>query len=153
VWRLQNLGLGNYTEIREQEAQTRQTRLRQIQIQDRIATEVVQSLELIRNWEERVALTRSALFDKDGRPTGPVFEAIRLNFERVREVKMTRPLEVLDSIRGLSDLLDAYNQAITDYERARFRLWIVLGLPAEEIIGRVQASPAPSGSAPAVPGG
>jgi outer membrane protein TolC len=140
MWRLQNMGLGNYTEIRDQEAQTRQARLRQIQIQDRIATEVVQTLELIRSWEERVATTRSAMFDKDGRPTGPVFEAIRLNFERVREVKTTRPLEVLDSLRGLSDLLDAYGQAITDYERARFRMWIVLGLPVEEIIGRLLAS-------------
>jgi outer membrane protein TolC len=140
LWRLQNFGLGNYTEIREQEALARQIRLRQIQLQDRVATEVVQVYELVKGWAERVVTTRSALFDPAGRPTGPVFEAIRLNFQRVREAG-TRPLEVLDSIRGLSDLLEAYGQAVTDYERARFRLVIALGWPPEEIISRIAGPP------------
>jgi hypothetical protein len=147
LWRLQNLGLGNLAEVREQESLTRQIRLHQVQLQDRVAAEVVQTLELVKGWKERVAVTRSALFDPAGKPTGPVFEAIRLNFERVREVKMARPLEVLDSIRGLNDLLDAYGQAVTDYERARFRLMIVLGLSPEDIIGWV-VDPSGSGCGP-----
>ena len=97
----------------------------------------MQTNELVKGWGDRAAIARSALFDASGRPTGPVFEAMRLNFIRVREVEKTRPLEVLDSIRGLSDLLDTYGQAITDYERARFRLMIALGLPPQEIINRL----------------
>jgi hypothetical protein len=53
---------------------------------------------------------------------------MRLNFERIRGGE-GRPLEVLDSIRSLSDLLEAYLQAVTEFERARVRLVIVLGLP------------------------
>ena len=45
-----------------------------------------------------------------------------------------RPLEVLDSIRGLNDTLEAYGQAVTDYERSRFRLLLTLGLPPEAIL-------------------
>ncbi len=82
-----------------------------------------------------------ALFDENGKPNGPVFEAIRLNFQRIREVEKTRPLDVLDAIRSLSDLLESYSQAITDYERVRFRLLVVLGVPPEEIIARVAAAP------------
>ncbi len=138
VWRLQNCGLGNRAEIREQEALARQFSFRQVQVQDRVVTQVVQAQEMIKGWNERVQFTRSALLDAKGNPKGPVFEAIRLNFERIRgELEKSRPLEALDSIRGLNDLLEAYYQAVTDYERARFRLLIALGLSPEEIVSRV----------------
>ena len=57
------------------------------------------------------------------------FEIISENFM----VDSGRPLEVLDSIRSLSDLLDAYGQSCTDYERARFRLLVALGIPPAEL--------------------
>ncbi|MFO0967253.1 MAG: TolC family protein [Gemmataceae bacterium] len=141
IWRLQNMGFGNLAEVREQESLFRQANLRLFQIQDQIVTQIVQTKELAQGWGDRVAITRSALFDREGKPKGPVFEALRLNFQRIREVEKTRPLEVLDSIRGLSDLLDAYGQAATDYDRARFRLLIALGLPPEEIVRRVAYPP------------
>ena len=80
-----------------------------------------------------MAITSRALFEPNGAPGGPVFRSLRLNFERIRAVPGTRPLEVLDSIRGLNDMLEAYGQATTDYERSRFRLVVVLGLPVQEI--------------------
>jgi outer membrane protein TolC len=137
AWRLQNLGFGNRAEIREQESLVRQAILRQVQLQDQVVTQVVQTDELVKAWQERVAITRSALFDKAGKPGGPVFEAIRQNFTRIREEPKTRPLEVLDSIRGLSDSLEAYGQALTDYERSRFRMMIALGLAPEEMLSAV----------------
>jgi outer membrane protein TolC len=133
VWRLQNLGLGNRAEVREQEAVRRQAVLRGLQAQDRVVAQVVQTREQALDWRRRLDITRSALFDGEGRPAGPVFRSLRLNFERIRAAE-GRPLEVLDSIRGLNDLLEAYGQATTDYERARFRLLIVLGLPAQTIL-------------------
>jgi len=138
AWRLQSLGLGNRAEIREQESLVRQTSLRQLQLQDQIVTQLVQTNELIRAWQDRLQITRSALFDKSDKPAGPVFEAIRQNFTRIREEPKTRPLEVLDAIRGLSDFLESYGQAMTEYERSRFRLMIALGLAPEEIIGALQ---------------
>jgi outer membrane protein TolC len=148
VWKLQNLGFGNRLEIRAQEALARQANLRQVQVQDQVITQVVQANELVKGWGDRVATTRSALFDRSGKPNGPVFEAIRQNFTRIREEPKTRPLEVLDSIRSLSDLLEAYGQAVTDYDRARFRLMIALGLSPEEIISRIAAPPMGPGPPP-----
>lgn len=133
VWRLQNMGLGNRAEVREQEALRQQAVLRGLQVQDRVVAQVVQTREQVLDWRRRLDVTRSALLDAEGRPAGPVFRSLRLNFERIRAAE-GRPLEVLDSIRGLNDLLEAYGQATTDYERARFRLLVVLGLPAQAIL-------------------
>src|SRR5439155_17335310 len=137
VWRLQNLGFGNMAEIRENEALARQATLRQLQVQDQVVAQVVQTYEWVSGWRRRMEFMRTALFDDAGKATGPVFQSLRLNFERVRTVEKTRALEVLDSIRGLNDALEAYGQAVTDYERARFRLLIALGLAPEEILARL----------------
>jgi outer membrane protein TolC len=134
VWRLQNMGFGNRAEIRENQALARQASLRLLQVQDRVVTQVVQAKELVDFWKKRVEIAGRALFDARGQPNGPVFESLVLNFRRIREVEKTRPLEVLDSIRGLNDVLETYAQAVTDYERARFRLLVALGLPPENLI-------------------
>src|SRR5262249_49396299 len=130
VWRLQNLGVGNLAEYREQRALYQQAQLRQLQVQDRVITQVVQALEQGRQGQERVRITRSALFAPKGAADGPVYRSLRLNFDRIRGAE-GRPLEVLDSIRGLNDLLEAYYQAMTDLERAYFRLLTALGLPPQ----------------------
>jgi hypothetical protein len=140
VWRLQNLGLGNLAEVREQKALTRQAEVRLMQARDRVVAQVVQARELVEGWRERLETTRQALFDAKGLPQGPVFQSLLLNFRRIREVPDTRPLEVLDSIRGLNDTLEAYGQAVTDYERARFRLLIVVGLAPPTILEMLTAS-------------
>jgi hypothetical protein len=134
MWRLQNFGLGNRLEIREQESFERQANLRQIQLQDIVVTQVIQTNEQIKAWKERLAYIRSALYDSSGKPNGPLYESTRQSFERVREIEKTRPLEVLDSLRRLADLLELHAQTATDYDRARFRLLVVLGLPPERII-------------------
>jgi outer membrane protein TolC len=147
VWRLQNLGLGNLAELREQEAASRQASLRLVQVRDLVVAQVVQVQELVEGWRQRVDTTRQALFDEKGQAKGPVFESLRLNFQRIREVEKTRPLEVLDSIRGLNDLLESYGLAVTDYERARFRLLTALGLPPRTILEMMAAcAPAPARS-------
>jgi outer membrane protein TolC len=146
VWRLQNMGFGDLANLREQRALQRQTEFRQMQVQERIVAEIVQAQESVRGWRERLEITARSLFDPKGDPTGPVFQALRLNFDRIFNVPGTRPLEVLDSIRGLNDLLDAYAQAATEYERSRFRLLIALGLPAQQIIGPDGPPPPPQGS-------
>jgi outer membrane protein TolC len=143
VWRLQNLGLGNLAEVREQKAIARQAQFRLLQIRDRVVAQVVQARELVEGWRERLETTRRALFTPSGAPEGPVFQSLLLNFRRIREVPETRPLEVLDSIRGLNDTLEAYGQAVTDYERARFRLLIALGVSPPVILDMLTAACSP----------
>jgi outer membrane protein TolC len=132
-WRLQNFGFGNCAEIREQQAIHQQALLRRLQSTDRIVAQVVASQEAAQDWAARVDVTRSSLFDASGQPTGPVFRSLRLNF-LAQFGGLVRPLEVLDSIRGLNDLLEAYAQAITAYERSQFRLLVALGLPPQTLV-------------------
>jgi outer membrane protein TolC len=147
-WRLQNFGIGDYIDIRQQQAAERRERLRLNQVQDRVAAQVVQTVEQVGGWRQRLDVTRAALFDARGRPTGPVFQSLQLNFDRIRAAE-GRPLEVLDSIRSLSDALEAYGQAVTEYERAQFRLLIAIGLPAKAIVSLFpQARPGPPADVP-----
>jgi outer membrane protein TolC len=133
VWRLNNAGFGNQAEIREQKAIYRQTQLRQLWLQDTVIAQVVQAHEQLVRSLERVRITRDALFDERGQPNGPVYLSLRLNFDRVRGAE-GRPLEVQDSIRGLNDVLEQYAMALSDYDRARFRLLIALGLPPSALV-------------------
>ncbi|MGE3807742.1 MAG: TolC family protein [Gemmataceae bacterium] len=145
-WRLQNMGFGNVAEIREQRALRNQAQYRLLDTQYRVMAQVVQAQEQVIRNRERVDITRSALFGEDGSLTGPVFRSLQLNFERVRGAE-GRPLETLDSIRGLFDLLDAYAGAVTDFERARFRLLFALGIPPRGFV-EPETMPQPADARP-----
>jgi outer membrane protein TolC len=133
VWQLRNLGFGNLAEQRELRGLRDQAAARRLQVTDIVVAQVVQAREQVQRTRERLEITRAALFDRAGAPAGPVYRSLRLNFLRILGGGGL-PLEVLDSIRSLNDLLDAYTTAMTDYERARFRLLVALGLPAPGIL-------------------
>ena len=114
-WRLQNFGFGDYADIRQQQAAERQAMFRLIQAQDRVAAQVVKGVERVEGSKQRLEVSRRALFDEKGRPAGPVFHSVQLNFDRIRGAE-GRPLEALDSIRSLNDALETYGQVVTDYE-------------------------------------
>jgi outer membrane protein TolC len=132
-WRLQGLGLGNVAQIRDARLRIDQNRIRQLAIQDQVVSQVVQALEGIQRGGERVAILRTSLFDANKQPTGTVYRSLLLNFKRIK-AGQGLPLEVLDSTRRLSDVLEGYTLALSDYDRARFRLLIALGLPPAAIL-------------------
>jgi hypothetical protein len=142
-WRFQNLGFGDVAAVRANQALYRQAELRRIQAYERIITEVVQAQEQVRGWRERLRILSQSLFDAKGNPNGPVFQSMRLNFDRIRNVPGSRPLEVLDSIRGLNDMLEAYGQAVTEYERSRFRLMTALGVSGAGLFPPPAPAPPP----------
>ncbi len=78
-----------------------------------------------------------------------MYQSITLTFERIRGAE-GRVLELLDSIRTLSDVLDAYGVAVTEYERSRFRLLIALGLPPQGFVHpeTMPLPPAPAKTCP-----
>jgi outer membrane protein TolC len=133
VWRLRSMGLGNLYEQRDARLAKEQRVVQQYQIQDLVMNQVVRASEQARQARERVRVTNDGLFDKEGEPKGPVYQAIRLNFLRIYN-RQGLPLEVLDSLRRLSDILEAYGVALTDFDRARFRLLLGLGFPPEAIL-------------------
>src|SRR5207245_748425 len=109
------------------------TVVRQLQIQDLMVSQVVQALETAIRYRQRVEVVRAALFDERDRPVGVVYRSIELNFRRIFGGQGI-PLEVLDSVRRLGDALDAYGNALTDYDWARFRLLVALGLPPSALL-------------------
>lgn len=135
-WRLNNLGFGNLAEVREQRALFDQANFRALQTADRVVAQVVQAVEFVEFAADRVKILQSGLFDARGRLAGPVYQNVQRNFLRVRSPGRgtARPLEALDAIRSLSDIREAYANALTDYERARFRLLVALGMPARGIV-------------------
>src|SRR5262249_18307676 len=133
IWQMQNMGFGNVANVRQQRAVQQQAQFRLVQLRDFVVADVVQAQELIRRSRERLAITQGARFDRKGAASGVTYEAIRLNFLRLSREE-ARPLELLDAIRSLNDLLDAYIQDMTDYERARYRLLVALGIPQLALI-------------------
>jgi outer membrane protein TolC len=144
VWRLQNMGLGNAYATRDAKYQVEQTKVSMMLLQDRAIAQVVQLYEQVKRSKQRVDLTRAGLFDEEGKPTGAIYRSIRLNFLRIKQGQGV-PLEVLDSIRRLGDVLDSYAQALTDHDRSRFSLLIAVGMPAGALIdpGCMPVPPAP----------
>jgi outer membrane protein TolC len=141
VWQFRNLGLGNRADVFEQKALHEDALLRQLQVHDQVVAQIVASQEQVARSLERVQLVRASLFSESGAQTGPAFQSLRLTLERIKQGE-GRALEALDSVRGLNDLLDAYGQALTDYERSRFRLLIALGIPPQAFLDH-EAMPAP----------
>jgi outer membrane protein TolC len=148
IWQLQNMGLGNMANIRQQQAIQQREQFRLVQLRDFVVADVVQAQEQIRRSRERLAISQGSLFDAKGAPAGVVYEAIRLNFLRLSKQE-ARPLELLDAIRSLNDLLDAYTQDMTDYERARFRLLVALGIPQQALMDPTLMPVPPAGCGPA----
>jgi outer membrane protein TolC len=147
AWQLQGLGFGNYAELREARAVSAQAQIRLTAAQERVGAQVVQTRAAITQNGERLWTSWEALNDKDGKPAGPVFESVRLNFERIRGGE-GRPLEALDSIRGLNDVLDAFANSLSDYDRTRFRLLVVLGVPTPALFDPAAMPPAPPRALP-----
>ena len=53
-------------------------------------------------------------------------DSYRLNLQRISAAEGL-PIELLQAIRARSDALDAYNKAVSNYNRAQFRLLHALG--------------------------
>ena len=148
-WRLQGLGFGNKAEIWDNRVRVEQQQVQQQFLQDAVVRDVVQAQEQMRRAEERVAITRAGLFDDTNRPTGAIYRALQLNFARIRGGQGL-PLEVLDSTRRLSDVLSEYANALSDFDAARYRLLVALGLPPAALVDP-RMMPMPAGCQPPPP--
>src|SRR5439155_12885834 len=121
-----------------------QARLRSLQTADRVSAQVVQTVDQVQQTAERLQILHTGLFDEQGKPGGPVYRSLKLNFIRIKGGQ-GRPLEVPDSVLGLNDTVEAYVNALTEHERARFRLLIALGIPAQGIVDP-RLMPLPAGA-------
>jgi outer membrane protein TolC len=137
-WSLRNLGVGNAAMIRLAQSNVRQNEFRNVEVLDRVRAEVV--LAYARTH------VRYAQIETNERAVQASSKAYEQDYERTKNGQGL-PIEVLDSLRLLSRSRYSYLDAIIDYNRAHFDLYVALGQPPANTLARPVPSklvPAPS---------
>jgi outer membrane protein TolC len=140
-WTLRNLGVGNVALIRQAESIVRQTRLRELEVLNRVRAEVVEA--------QARAFARFAQIDTTEKAVRASQEAYKEDLARTRGGEGL-PIEVVDSLRLLGRSRYEYLDAVIDYNRAQFQLYVALGRPPADVLARpipanLVAPPAPIG--------
>ena len=106
-------------------AQQRTAVLRMMQVQDRVASEVVQADK------QRIAAGRQ--LREAGLALPEAVNSLTLNLANIRRgaglPNATRPIEVLQPIQALAQARADYLDAVLAYNRAQFRLFRAIGQP------------------------
>ncbi len=138
-WSLLNMGAGNAALIRLAKARLQTTRFQELAVLDQIRDEVAEAYAGVH--------ARFAQIGDNEEAVRSGMRGFRLDLERIRQAvpepgrAVARPIEVLDSLRLLNDSLNDYLDAIVDYNRAHFELYVALGQPPAAALAR----PVPTG--------
>jgi outer membrane protein TolC len=126
-WTARNLGIGNVALVRLAASNVRTNNLREVEVLDRVRAEVAAAyartharFAQIETGERALQSSRKA-FQEDLTRT--------VNREGL-------PIEVLDSLRLLGRSRYLYLDAIIDYNRAQFELYVALGQPPAKYLAR-----------------
>jgi outer membrane protein TolC len=126
-WTVLNFGIGNKALIDAARSRLRSADLRQVATLDRIRAEVADAYA---KTHARFAQIRSCeLAIQSGT------EAYREDLRRIMGL-IGLPLELINSLRLLARSRDAYTNAILDYDRAQFELYVALGRPPADVLVR-----------------
>ncbi len=120
VWEVQGLGYGVRAQRLRRETQARQAELQAGWVRDRIVSEIATAANDVRSYREQMEVAMQSV-ESAG-------QSYRRNFQRVREGDGL-PVELLQAIRARCESLTAYTRAVSDYNRAQFRLLRSLGQP------------------------
>jgi outer membrane protein TolC len=126
-WSLRNLGVGNVALIRASQSQLRQSQLRELATLNQVRAEVASA-------QARV-LARFAQIETNEKAIKSSATAFRQDLERTRN-NLGLPIEVLDSLRLVGRSRYAYLDAIIDYNRAQFEMYVALGQPRADTLAR-----------------
>ncbi len=139
-WSLRNLGVGNLAEVQLARSQWRAEQLREMAVLDRVRAEVAAAQARAHARYAQIATGEEATKAAQGAFTG--------DFRRTR-AGVGLPIEVLNSLRLLGRGRLAYLDAIIDYNRAQFELYVALGQPPASCLARpvpAELVPPPDGS-------
>jgi outer membrane protein TolC len=133
VWELQNLGAGNIARTRDRRAENQIAMLELLQLEDRVAAEVVQAHAQVQESAKRIADAEAGVKD--------ALDSADKNFEGLTQTRrvgdvlilVIRPQEVVAAIQALQQAFNDYYAAVADYDRAQFRLHRALGRPAPAV--------------------
>ena len=143
-WTIRNLGVGNVALIRAADARLKATRYQEIALLNLVRSEVAEAYARSHARFAQIATTEAAV--RSG------LNGFRQDYQRIqeRDLKTTLPIELLDNFRLLARARREYLDAIVDYNRAQFELFVAMGQPPADAL----AHPVPvDGYAPSgIPG-
>jgi outer membrane protein TolC len=126
-WTFRNMGVGNLALVRAADSRVRQMRFRELEALNLVRAQVAEA---------------KARIDARWLQIGAAEKAVRASTDAFTE-DLTRirfgqglPLEVVDSLRLLSESRYEYLDAIVGYNRAQFQLWVALGRPPADALAR-----------------
>jgi outer membrane protein TolC len=127
-WSLRNLGIGNRALINVAASRWRSSNYQALIVLDRIRDEVAEAYARIQARFAQIATSERAVrVAKD---------AFAEDLRRIRG-REGLPIEVLDSLRLSARARYDYLNAIVDYNRAHFELYVALGQPPADVLARV----------------
>ena len=126
-WTFRNMGVGNVALNRAADSRMRQMRLRELETLNTIRAEVAEA-------KGRVD-ARFLQIDAGEKAVRASADAYTEDLTRIKGGQGL-PLEVVDSLRLLGRSRYEYLDAILDYNRAQFQLWVALGQPPANSLAR-----------------
>ncbi|QEL19608.1 TolC family protein [Limnoglobus roseus] len=126
-WTFRNLGVGNLALARAADSRMKQSRLRELETLNVVRGEVAEA--------HARSAARLVQIDAAEKAVRASAEAYREDLTRIRGGQGL-PLEVVDSLRLLNRSQTEYLDAIVDYNRAQFQLWVALGRPPADCLTR-----------------
>ena len=126
-WTVLNFGIGNKALIDAARSRLRSADLRQVATLDQIRAEVAEAYAKTHARFAQIRTCELAIQSST--------EAYREDLRRIMGL-IGLPLEVVNSLRLLSRSRVAYTNAILDYDRAQFELYVALGKPPADVLVR-----------------
>lgn len=143
-WTFRNMGVGNLALVRAADSRVRQMRLRELETLNTVRAEVAEA-------KARVD-ARFLQIDAAEKAVRASTSAYTADTARIKGGQGF-PLELVDSLRLLTRSRYEYLDAIIDYNRAQFQLWVALGRPPANALARpVPADLVPPPAAEIPPG-
>jgi outer membrane protein TolC len=119
-WTVLNLGVGNHSLIKRRRADAGQAAGDQARVIAEVRNDVASAYADVAATRQQVEITRMELESAE--------RGYREDLERIRNT-VGRPLDAVNSLQLLNQSRVARIRAITDYNKAQFRLFVALGSP------------------------
>ncbi len=126
-WTLRNLGIGNLALINQASARLEMSKLQEVVVLNRVRAEVATAYARTHARFAQIGIMEQAVKTSTN--------GFAADLKRTKGLQGL-PIEVLDSLRLLGQSRLNYLQAITDYNRAQFELYVALGQPPADVLAR-----------------
>jgi outer membrane protein TolC len=137
VWELHNLGFGDRARARERQAQYNEAAFRVVELQSRVAEEVVSAAQTAQARRDALLAAQTAV-----REASEMWRKLeRASFGILGPRRELDSLEALLAVQALAQARASYLSEVIEYNRAQFQLFVALGQPP--LLALPKAEPVP----------